>query len=207
MSKNDELMLLSKIRPGETYSPYYRSIVAYRGWTASIWRTYRRESAQQIATHIKSVLELAIAESTHNPLLLDALAGCRNLLITYKDDPAAILSIHSVINTVESQLPRNIVIPDELDFVIVDSPDIPEVPVLPEVPTLPVVPEVPKVPEDSPRTIVDDIFALIDDIVTNLYDKFDKFRLSDIINLEGIHQDMYVLYDTIEQARMGCNLL
>lgn len=107
MSCTAELLAISQISPGQTYSPVYRTAVIHGTWSAAFWRRYYRESRYTVVYSLENLFKEALLDYTNYPLIEKALQGCRNLQITYKDDIQLIEKIDQIISNTESTILNN----------------------------------------------------------------------------------------------------
>lgn len=96
---DDDLVLLGKIRPGETINLVTKEIVIHRSWYASMTRWWNEEVRDDIPEWVEKTIKNEIFNLTrmirqdliatqHNKILA-AISGMRNLCLTYLGDPVA----------------------------------------------------------------------------------------------------------------------
>lgn len=104
MSCTAELLAISRITPGQTYSPVYRTVVVHGTWSAAFWRRYHRESRYTVIYSLENLFKEALNDATNHLLIEKALLGCRNLQITYKDDNKLVEKLEEIITTTEAAI-------------------------------------------------------------------------------------------------------
>ena len=94
---DDDLILLGKIRPGETINLSTKEIVIHRSWYATATRWWYEEQRNAIPEWVENIIlkEISSYSRMHRQDLiviqkdkiLLALSGVRNLCLTYVGDP------------------------------------------------------------------------------------------------------------------------
>lgn len=99
MDDDDELILIGKIRPGETINLTTREIVIHKSWYASYTRWWNTEQRDNLPEWVEKVMLKEIESFSkmcrkdliniqRNKILI-AISGIRNLCLTYVGDPVA----------------------------------------------------------------------------------------------------------------------
>ena len=96
---DDDLVLLGKIRPGETINLTTKEIVIHRSWYATVSRWYNEEQRSSLPDWVESTITKEIASyakmhrkdliSAQRDKILLAFSGIRNLCVTYVGDPVS----------------------------------------------------------------------------------------------------------------------
>lgn len=110
---DDDLILLGKIRPGETINISTREIVVHRSWYACGSRWWNLENRNLLPNWIENIFKNEINQyskmfrrdlmDSQRDKILMAISGVRNLCVTYIGDPIS-ERLRQIIHRVEEIL-------------------------------------------------------------------------------------------------------
>src|SRR5260221_13438944 len=108
-----KLTTISTLTDGSTLSPSYDQVIAHNSWSASLWRTYNRESRKTTVTYIRDTFDTAIEllmigtysdQVTLKSYITQALNGFSHLKNTYKGDFEIIGLISTIMDDVNKKM-------------------------------------------------------------------------------------------------------
>ncbi len=160
MSCTAELLAVSQITPGQTYSPVYKTVVAHGTWSAALWRRYYRESRNTVVYSLENLFKEALLDPTNYPMIEKALQGCRNLQITYKDDCRVVEKLDQIIVSTNAAMVDTQNLPSS-ELIQIQMVDQSIIKILPS-------PEVESITQNSPSSEIIQIEMVDPNITKNL---------------------------------------
>lgn len=113
MNNDDDLILIGKIRPGETINLTTKELVIHRSWYGTCSRWWNSEQRDDLPKWIEDVMKQELNElgrmirkdlvEEQKTKILIALSGIRNLCVTYVGDPVA-TKLSLTISYIETKL-------------------------------------------------------------------------------------------------------
>lgn len=91
-----KLDLISKIKKGDTISTTYQSVMEHSSWSATIWRTFSKDSRKVTVQWIRETFEEAKKYMISKELLRECISRLDNLKGTYEDDNSISVEIESI---------------------------------------------------------------------------------------------------------------
>ena len=93
---NSKLLLLSELKPGDTISNAYSSIMKHDSWYSSLLRRYSGDNRKTTLQWIKDVFEESKKYMINKKLFRECIQNLSNLKITYQDDKDIIDEINTI---------------------------------------------------------------------------------------------------------------